>query len=135
MSGGLDILIVGIADKNLDRIASDKRLRELFGGESEDDASVERYHDDFYALVRNPTLAKPRIFYLAGEHIKGSQLGAGLGYVIFDGNLNDQPKRVDETLFKRIDELKQMFVAETKTRGLEVPTNKVGIYALNVCDT
>jgi len=102
MSGGLDLLIVGIAGENLDGIASDDRLRELFDEKSEDDEGTKRYHDDFYALVRNSALAKPRIFYLTDEHMKGSQLGAGLGYVIFDGNLNDQPKRVDEAVFGRI---------------------------------
>ena len=135
MSGGLDILIVGIADENLDSVASEERLRELFDKEREDDADAERYHEDFHALIKNPNLEKPIIFYLVGEHMKGSQIGAGLGYIIFDGNLNGQPKRVNEALFRRIDELKQSFVKETAARGIKVQIDKVGVYALNVCDT
>ena len=135
MTGGLDILIVGVANNNLDSIAPSERLRELFGEGDKDDASVKRYYDDFYALVGNPALKNPRLFYLAGEHMIGSQLGAGLGYVIFEGNLNDQPKKVDEAVFRRINELKQKFIDETRARGLNIPHKDVGVYALNVCDT
>jgi|SRR3989338_6818500 len=134
MSGGLDILIVGIASENLDHVASDERLRELFDGGA-DDASENQYVEDFHALVRDPTIANPRIFYLQGEHLCGSQVGAGLGYVIFDGNNNAQPRKLDERVYERIGELKQRFVIEVKTRGLEVPQNQVGVYALNVYDT
>ena len=64
MSGGLDILIVGIAGENLHHVASDERLRELFDERADDDASADQYVKDFHALVRDPTIANPRIFYL-----------------------------------------------------------------------
>ena len=134
MSGGLDILIVGIASENLDHVASDERLRELFD-ERADDASADKYVEDFHALVRDPTIANPRIFYLQGEHLCGSQVGAGLGYVIFDGNNNSQPRKLDERVYGRIDELKQKFVTEVKAKGLSVPQDQVGVHALNVYDT
>ena len=135
MSGGLDILIVGIANKSLDSVASDERLKELFGDGTESEAGAERYHQDFHALVKNPDLERPRIFYLTGEHMLGSQLGAGLGYVIFNGNLNNEPKKVSEVVFERIATLKQMFVQETNAKGINVSIDKVGVYALNVRDT
>ena len=135
MSGGLDILIVGIAGKNLDHVASDEKLRELFGKRADDEASTDQYVEDFHALVTNPISAKPRIFYLAGEHLCGSQVGAGLGYVIFDGNNNAPPRKFDERVYGRIDELKQRFVTEVEAKGLSVPQNQVGVHALNVYDT
>ena len=135
MTGGLDLLIVGIADENLDYIDSEERLRELFDDDTEDDdISAEKYFDDFYSLVKNSDLENPRIFYLGREHMEGA-MGTGLGYVIFDGNLNDMPKRLDEKLFGRIDELKQKFIDETSKAGLNIPSDKVGVYALNVYDT
>jgi len=131
MSGGLDILIVGIAGEDLDRVAPEETLRALF----DDWSDAKDYHTAFYALVNNPVHQNPEIFYLKGEHMIGSQLGAGLGYVIFGGNLNDYPARVDEAIFRRIDELKEMFIRETVAKGLAIPKEQVGVYALNVCDT
>ncbi len=135
MAGGLDILIVGIAGENLDHIASDEKLTELFDERTDDEASSDKYVDDFHALIDNPDVANPKIFYLAGEHLCGSQTGAGLGYVIFTGNNNSPPKRLGEKVFRRIDQLKQMFISEVKAKGLKVPLNQVGVYALNVYDT
>ncbi len=130
-------MIVGIADENLDSIASKRRLRRLFDNDKGvgENAGAKKYYDDFHALVRNPALSNPRIFYLDGEHMLGSQIGVGLGYVIFEGNLNDQPKRLDEALFGRVDELKRRFVRETKAKSLKITGYKVGVYALNVRDT
>jgi len=139
MSGGLDILIVGVADENLDFIAPDERLKEMFSHSdnpdeySDDDA--DKYVTDFYALSNNPNLENPRMFYLVGEHLCGSQIGAGLGYVLFDGNNNSLPKRLNERVFARIPELKEKFVREIESKGLFVPHSKVGVYALNVYDT
>ena len=135
MTGGLDILIVGIAGENLDYVAPGEKLQDLFNESSNTNAANEQFVDDFHALAKDPTIANPRIFYLAGEHLCGAQMGAGLGYVIFDGNLNAQPKRLDERTYERIDELKQRFIAEVEAKGLKVPINQVGIYALNVSDT
>ena len=134
MSGGLDILIIGIANKNLDYIAADERLRGLF--DAADNASnVDQYIENFHALARDPTVASPKIFYLQGEHLLGSQLGAGLGYVIFDGNNGAEPRKLDEGVYHRIDELKQRFIAEVEAKGLLIPKDQVGVYALNVYDT
>lgn len=135
MSGGLDILIVGVAGENLDHIASDKRLRELFGDTSNDEACADLYVRDFRALVKDPTIANPRIFYLEGEHLCGSQIGVGLGYVLFYGNNNAQPRKLDERVYRRIEDLKQKFIAEVKRRIIEIPQDEVGVYALNVSDT
>lgn len=134
MAGGLDLLIVGIAGKDLDFIAPDDRLRELFGEISGDDTTADQYLTDFHALVRDPTITNPRLFYLQGEHLRGAQIGAGLGYVIFDGNNNSQPRKLDERVYQRIDELKQIFIDEVRTNGLNVPEEQVGVYALNVDD-
>lgn len=135
MAGGLDILIVGIAGENLDHIASDERLRELFDDMSNDEVGAEQYIRDFRALIEDPTTANPRIFYLRGEHLCGAHIGAGLGYVIFDGNNNAQPRKLDEIVYLRIEELKQNFTAEIKRRGIDIPKDQIGIYALNVYDT
>jgi|SRR3989338_9771284 len=135
MSGGVDILIIGIADENLDYIASDKELGDLFGDYNEDKASIDKYVTDFHALADDPTIQNPRIFYLVGEHFLGSQDGAGLGYVIHDGNLNSPPKKLDDRIFRRIDELKQKFINEIEAKGFRLEHNKVGVYALNVHDT
>lgn len=132
MSGGSDILIVGVADKNLKYVGDDRKLRDLFGYEGLD---PDQYVRDFHTLSEHPLTANPKIFYLAGEHLCGSQVGAGLGYVIFDGNNNAQPRKLDERAFSRIDELKRKFVDEVKSKGLEVQENQVGVYALNVYDT
>src|SRR3989338_5478838 len=102
MSGGLDILIVGIAGEKLDHVASDERLRDLFDKRTDGKASAYQYVEDFHALVRDPTIANPRIFYLQGEHLCGSQVGAGLGYVIFDGNNNAQPRKLEGLRFHKI---------------------------------
>lgn len=136
MTGGLDLLIVGIAGENLDHIAPEQRLRDLFETRDEaDESEVDRYVRDFHALGEDPTVINPRIFYLAGEHLCGSQLGAALGYVIFDGNYNTDPRRLDERIFGRIDALKQLFLEDIRVRGLAVSPDMVGVYALNVCDT
>lgn len=135
MGGGLDILIVGIAGENLDHITSDEKLIALFDERKDDEASADQYVRDFYALVEDPTITNPRIFYLVGEHLCGSQVGAGLGYVIFGGNYNAPPKRLDERVFGRTGKLKQRFIDELKAKGLEVPSDQVGVYALNVYDT
>ena len=135
MSGGLDILIVGIADESLDSVASEERLRKLFDMRTNTEASANRYYEAFHALVDDPSTKNLKIFYLAGEHMMGAQIGAGLGYVIFDGNNNSPPKKIDERVFKRIEELKKRFVEETNKKGVKVPTERVGVYALNVRDT
>jgi hypothetical protein len=135
MAGGLDILIVGIAGENLDHIASDNVLRQLFDEKSNDDASLEQYLSDFSALVKDPTVSSPRIFYLAGEHLLGSQLGAGLGYVIFDGNNNALPRKLDDRIYGRIGELKQMLIKEAGAKGIIIPPDQIGVFALNVYDS
>lgn len=135
MSGGLDILIVGIADKNLDGVASEERLRELFDNYPDTKRGTDRRYRDFHALIYDPSTKKPKICYLFGEHMLGVPVGAGLGYVIFDGNNNSLPKRVDERVFARIPELQANFVKELEKNGLSVPDGKVGVYALNVYDT
>ncbi len=129
MAGGLDILIVGIAGESLVHIAPAERLRALFG-ETSDEESL----GEFSSLAEDPT-ANPRIFYLAGEHMLGSQVGAGLGYVIFEGNNNAQPRKLDERVFRRIPELMQKFIIEVEAKGLVIPHDRVGVYALNVYDT
>ncbi|MBI2631523.1 hypothetical protein HYW75_00790 [Candidatus Pacearchaeota archaeon] len=98
-------------------------------------ASADRYYKDFHALAKRPLTKNPKIYYLIGEHMLGAQIGAGLGYIIFDGNLNNPPKRVYETLLQRVEELKERFVRETTKKSLKIPINKVGVYALNVLDT
>lgn len=135
MSGGLDILIVGVAGENLTNLASDEKLNGLFDNLSDSEEEIDQYVNDFHALTENPSLENPRIFYLANEHLLGSQIGAGLGYVIFDGNNNAPPKQLDERVFRRIDELKQRFIHETNEKGLSISPDLVGIYALNVYDT
>lgn len=130
-TGGLDILILGIAGENLDNIASDERLRELFNIEK----SADKYYRDFHALINNSLTKNPKIFYLLGEHILGTQIGVGLGYVIFNGNNNSKPKKLDYKLFERISELREMFTKELANKGLIVSEDNVGIYALNVYDT
>jgi len=135
MAGGLDILIVGIAGENLDYISSDERLKDLFNKRNDDEKSAEEYVKDFHSLASDPSVANPRIFYLAGEHICGSQVGVGLGYIIFDGNNNSYPRKLNERMYERIAELKQRFINEVEAKGLEVPHDQVGVYALNVYDT
>ncbi|MBI4451330.1 hypothetical protein HY642_05120 [Candidatus Woesearchaeota archaeon] len=132
MSGGLDILIVGVAGKNLKNIAPATKLSRLFDS---DDVDADAYVADFHALTNNPQTPSPRIFYLEDEILCGHQLGAGLGYVIFEGNFNSFPKKLDERIFSRVDELKARFISEVKAKGLKIPREQVGVYALNVVDT
>lgn len=137
MSGGLDLLIVGVAGKTLNHIAPAEKLDKLFGNrEDEDkDEGAKQYFNDFYALSKNPETKAPRVFYLEGEIMSGAQIGAALGYVIFTGNNNGLPEKLQEATFARIPELKRMFLEETKAKNLKIPENQVGVYAVNVYDT
>ena len=105
-------------------------------GKSRCCASRTRFLKGYQPEIRmTVTIANPKIFYLKGEHMCGSQLGAGLGYIIFDGNNNSHPRKLDERVYGRIDELKQKFLTEVEAKGLSVPQNQVGVHALNVYDT
>ena len=135
MSGGLDILIAGVAGKSLDVISPRERLEEFFGNDSLTPESTARYVEDIHALEKDPTTQKPRIFYIKDENVFGSVLGEALGYVLFDGNLGQPPRQLDERLFARIPELKERFVRELTEKGIAVNPKTVGVYALNVADT
>jgi len=134
MSKGLDILIVGIAGENLESIASEETLTKLFENNDNSDKAIDKYYTDYHNLEEGNT-AEPKIFYLSGETNSGSQIGSGLGYVIFTGNNNFQPKKLDETIYGKIQKLKEKFIKEIRPYKLRIKEEYVGVYALNVFDT
>ena len=139
MAGGLDILIVGIAGKDSDdrltAIAPSKRLEKLFGGYFQNDPGGIEHSNYVHKLEQDPTTTNPGIFYITGENEWGWVVGTGLGYVLFSGNNNASPKQLDERVFARIPELKELFMRELHSKGLQVRGYKVGVHAINVYDT
>ncbi len=139
MSGGMDILIVGIAGKDVDdqleSIAPPDTLRKLFGGNFLDDFMADKHYEYAHRLENDPATMQPGLFYISGENLWGAAVGTGLGYVLFSGNNNAPPTLLDELIFARIPELKELFLKAVQSHGLEIGNYVVGVHALNVCDT
>lgn len=139
MSGGRDVLIVGIKGKNLEdkleSIAIEDRLNELFGGNFQDDIDADKHYKYVHGLEQDPTTENPGIFYITGENLWGAVCGTGLGYVLFSGNNNAPPIQLDERIFTRIPELKDRFARELKSHELKVGDYEIGVHAINVYDT
>lgn len=135
MTGGLDILLVGIAADSLDHIASSERLEELFGCNVPDDPFGEKHLDFVYALEIDPATACPHIFYFHDECDFGRAHGVGLGYLIFVGAIETGHVKLDERLFYRIPELKERFLREMEENHLCIDPSDIGVYAINVTDT
>lgn len=138
MGAGINVLIVGIAgtdeDDKLESIASFDELKRLFGGDFSDDKDATKFQDYVYSLEKDPLTEKPGLFYVEGNFL-GATFGAGLGYVLFAGEINAPPIQVDERIFARIPELKDRFVRELASHGLNPGDYNVGLHAINVYDT
>lgn len=139
MSGGLDLLIVGIKGKDLDdnlgSIATEDKLYELFGGNFQDDPDAKKCYDYIHALEQNPATNNPGLYYITGGNMFGGVCGTGLGYILFSGNNNAPPRQLDERIFARIPELKGSFIRELESHGINVADYEVGVHAINVYDT
>lgn len=141
MGGGLDVLVVGVGGRNLDHIAPHEQLDRIFGDKTDSDdaaeidAAADRYFKNLHALAQDPATPEPKIFYFKDECVFGAGCGAVLGYVLFDGNNNGMPKKVDERVFARIPELQERFLKEMDKAGIKVEPTEVGVYAFNVYDT
>ncbi len=139
MSGGRDVLIVGIAGKDmhdaLETVASPETLKKLFGGNFPNDRQASKFHEWVHRLEKDPSTSDPGLYYITGENFLGSVQGTGLGYVLFSGNLNASPKHVDDLLFARIPEFKERFIRELHSHKLSCETYTVGVHAINVYDT
>jgi hypothetical protein len=133
MGGGLDLLIVGIAGENLDYIAPKNKLSQLF--EEDDPSKFDFHYDAQHALVNDPTASNPAISLYEGECGPGAVVGSGIGYLIFGGNNNGLPEKLNERVFSRIPELIDLFKSEMKRHSLSVSEKDVGVYAINVYDT
>ncbi len=149
MGGGLDILIVGIVGKQLERsreeimrgdrityddlssIAPVEKLKELF--DNFPDADL--WAKCFRRLETNPETSYPIIVYFSDEFGCGAALGTGLGYVLFSGNNGGDPKKLDERIFARIPELIARFKGQLDLYSLDYSKYDVGLYAINVFDT
>ena len=158
MGGGLDILIVGIVGgylvdiegnvifnkyreaifDDLTSIASKEKLEELFNNFSDTQSGGEKWEkwdEYFFRLEKNPTTDEPGLVYFSGEECGfGAAFGTGLGYVLFSGNINSDPIKLDERIFARIPELIERFKKELDSHGLDYSKYKVGLHAINVCD-
>lgn len=124
----MDLLIVGIAGETLDDIASRKTLDQFFDPPPRTQEEVDSYFSD----LKNPH--SHRIYYLSGENGPGWVDGAALGYVIFGGNHEAPPSRIDENLFDQVPELKERFHEEARRKGINIPKERIGVYAVNISD-
>jgi hypothetical protein len=133
MSGGLDLIIVGVAaEGNLDHIAPDEELKQWF---CYDDGELGEFLCNFHEPVAEELVDAPRIVYLKDKSILGSMEGAALGYVLFVGGCHySVPARLNDEAFSLIPLLKESLGVELRKKGLPVPEDEIGVYAVHISD-
>ena len=128
MGGGLDILIVGIVGNDLYDTLSSVATKEFLQTSFSD-------HRSGRNLERRYGAKNPAIIFLSGECGFGAVTGTGLGYILFSGNNNAPPEKLDERIFARIPELIERFKEELDLHNLDYSKYEVGLHAINVYDT
>jgi hypothetical protein len=144
MAGGMDILIIGIADdNNLDDVASDEKLEDLFvkppNWDDENDENNDRYIDELLEgqerLANDPNAEAPLISYIRGEIGLGWATGAALGYLVKKRQPYAKPEQISPVLLNRINELTSRFRSEMQELGLDIGEREVGLVMVNIRDT